>query len=62
MEILAYKPKYLEFLIEEGDRGHLGRKKFPEWAKYKNVGIASDEETGSVERRGRAKNMPTAGG
>ena len=49
VEILTYKPKYVEFLIEDGDDGRLGRQKFTEWAKCKNVGIAVGEEAGAVE-------------
>ena len=47
--------------MAEGNRGHLDRKKFPDWAKRKDVGIAADEENGAVERRDHSKNMPTVG-
>ena len=46
MEILKYEPKYVEFLIEDGDVGQMGGKMFPEWAQYKNVGITADEVIG----------------
>ena len=45
MEILTYKPKYVEFLIEDGDAGRTDRGKFPEWGVCRSVGIAADEET-----------------
>ena len=59
--ILTYKPKYVEFLMGEGNRCHLDREKFPEWPIRKNFGIASGEKIGSVERMGRADHMPTVG-
>ena len=49
MGILTYKPKYAEFLMEEGNRGHIVRKKFPEYVTRKDVGIAVHDETGEVE-------------
>ena len=59
MEILTYRPKYAELPIEGGDGGRLDRGEFPEWANCEYAGVALGEETGSVERRGRAKDMPT---
>ena len=41
VEILAYKPKYAKFLIEEGSPDHIDRGEFPEWAMCKDVGITA---------------------
>ena len=49
MGIPTYKPKNLEFLIEDGDVCNPERKMFHEWAQCKNIGIAADVETGAVE-------------
>ena len=61
MGALTYKPKYVEFLISDGDLWNMGREMFPEWTQCKNVGIAVAESDGEVECRDFAKNMPSIG-
>ena len=43
------QPKYSECMMGEGNRGHIDRKKSPERAMRKEVGIAADDVTGSEE-------------
>ena len=49
MEILTYKPKYAECLIDEGNRDHIDMEKFSDWVAYKDFGVTSDSETGDAE-------------
>ena len=62
MDILTYKPKYAEFMMDEGKRDHIDMEKFPERAMYKDVGVTVGSETGSADRKKHAKTMPTVGG
>lgn len=49
MGILTYKPKYVEFLLGDGDDGSPEKKKFAEWIQYVDVEIAVGEKTGAAE-------------
>ena len=61
-EILTYKPKFAEFLIDEGKREHIDMREPPGRAMYKDVGVTTGSETGALGRMGNSKTIPTAGG
>ena len=62
-EVLAKKPKYVEFPMDEGQKGHLDMEKPIEWEVQGNVEIVADSSTGSVggERRMRRTCLPPVG-
>ena len=62
VEILTYKPKYVEFLTDVGKRDHIDMKKFPEWVKYGDFGVTADSETGAADRKKNAKTISTVRG
>ena len=49
MEIMTLGPKYVEFLMNEGQRGHIDMGNFTECVVRKDVGITADIETGAAE-------------
>ena len=61
MEILQYKPQYSEFLMGEGERGHIDMATFLELVMQKGVGGTAESKTGSADWRNDVKNMTTVG-
>ena len=62
MEVLTYKPRYIEFLLRDIDLAEIPEKrKFIELIQYRDIEIAVDEETGAAEWKKHAKNTPTVG-
>ena len=61
VEALAKKPKYAEFLMDEGKNGHSDMKKSTERAAQGEDGIIADTCRGDSERKKDATKMPTVG-
>ena len=50
VEVIKYKPKYIEFLLDDvGDDEIPEKKRFADRIQYNNVAIAADETTGAAE-------------
>ena len=49
VEILTYKPQYVEFLTEDGNRGHIDWAEFPDRVMRKDVGNTVGDVDGEVE-------------
>ena len=58
VEVSAGKPKYSEFPIGGGKKGHLDMKKFTGRSIQREVGIISDTGRGDADRKKDAKKMP----